>query len=136
MKTPREILLAHHQPVAPKLDAIRQSTVAAVCDRRPPVDDSAAPTIFEMLWRELILPSRCIWSGLGAVWLLIVVFNVLEREPVSAGKGVSASPMMSFREEQRWMNELFADRTPPVEAEPPKITAPKPRTEIFQTFTT
>ena len=34
MKTPREILLARHQATAPKLDAIRQSTVAAVCDRR------------------------------------------------------------------------------------------------------
>jgi hypothetical protein len=39
--------------------------------------------------------------------------------------------MMSFREQQRWINELFADRAPSTEAEPPKTIPPKPRAGIY-----
>jgi hypothetical protein len=138
MKTPREILFARHQAAAPKLDAIRQSAVAAVCDRRALSEQrsqTAATTIFRTLWQELFLPSRRVWSGLATVWLLILAINLAQHDSSPAGKMVAAPAMMSFREQQRWMNELFADRTPPVEAEPPKTISPKPRTEIFQTFT-
>jgi hypothetical protein len=41
--------------------------------------------------------------------------------------------MMSFREQQRLMNELFADRLPAAEADRPRISAPKPRTEYSET---
>ena len=42
--------------------------------------------------------------------------------------------MMSFREQQRWMNELIADRTVATDAEPPKTFSPKPRTETTKMF--
>jgi len=129
MKTPRDILFARHQTAQPKLEAIRQSAVAAACERQP---QTTATTILQTLWLELILPSRRVWSGLATVWLLILAVNLTQREPSPAGKIATAPAMMSFREQQRWMNELFADRTPAVEAEPPKTFSPKPRTEIYQ----
>ena len=132
MKTPREILLNRHQATTPKLNAIRQSIVATVCERQSQTADA---TIFQTLWQELFLPSRRLWSGLATVWLLILTVNLAQREPSPACKMVASAPaMMSFREQQRWMNELFADRSMPVEAEPPKTFSPKPRTEKFQTF--
>ncbi|MEY4918382.1 MAG: hypothetical protein RL616_2295 [Verrucomicrobiota bacterium] len=135
MKTPREVLLAHHQAAAPKLDAIRQSTVAAMTGHRSTANSTATTTLFQTLWQELILPSRRLWSGLATVWLLILAVNLAQHDPSSADKMVASAPaMMSFREQQRWMTELFADRSMPVEAEPPKTFSPKPRTEKFQTF--
>ena len=141
MKTPREILLAQHRAAAPKLDAIRQSVVAASRQNAATTTPQARQsritiTIFQTFWRELILPSRRTWSGLAAVWFLIVVVNVSQRDHSPTGKATSTPVMMSAREQQRLMNELFADRSLPVDAEPPKIFVPKPHTQTFQTFAT
>jgi hypothetical protein len=135
MKTPREILLAQHRAAEPKLDAIRQSALAAVRDHRAGSaqrSQTTATTIFQTLWQELFLPSRRVWSGLAAVWILIFVVNISQRDRSPTVNLASAPPMMSFREQQRWMNELFADRAPVTDAEPPKTSVPKPRTESFQ----
>jgi hypothetical protein len=50
MKKPRDILFARHQAAAPKLDAIRQSAVAAVYDRHastkmPPTNGGHRPPL-------------------------------------------------------------------------------------------
>ena len=139
MKTPREILLAQHRAAGPKLDAIRRAVVADKLNHQDTKAQSWVAVFVSwclrgsnVFWSELILPSRRTWAGLAAAWLLIVAVNVLQREPVTAGKFSSASSaptMMSFREQQRWMNELFADRTVATDAEPPKTFSPKPRTE-------
>ena len=144
MKTPRDILLAQHRAAGPQLDAIRRAVVAEELNNQGTKEPSWALNFVSLflrgsktLWRELILPSRRTWSGLAAVWLLIVAVNVLQREPATAGKFSSASSaptMMSFREQQRWMNELFADRTVATDAEPPKTFSPKPRTETTKMF--
>lgn len=139
MKTPREILLARHPSTEAKLDAIRQSAVAAAC-RASEKDiqrqsQTAATSIWLTAWRELILPSRRIWAGLAATWAVILVINFTQHEASSAGH-ISASPvMMSVGEQQRWLNQMFADRLPATEAEPPKTFFPKPRTEITEFFT-
>ena len=139
MKTPRDILLAHHRAAGPKLDAIRRAVVAEKLNNQATKEPSRSLNLVALilhgsktLWNELILPNRRTWAGLAAAWLLIVAVNVLQREPATAGKFSSASSaptMMSFREQQRWMNELFADRTVATDAEPPKTFSPKPRTE-------
>ena len=136
MKTPRDILLAQHRAAGPKLDAIRRALVADKLNRQDTKAQSWAAVFVSsclrgsnVFWHELILPSRRTWAGLAAVWLLIVAVNFAQREPAPAGKISSAPAMMSFREQQRWMNELFADRTTATDAEPPKTFSPKPRTE-------
>ena len=84
------------------------------------------------LWRELILPSRRIWAGLAAVWLLLLIINLSQRDPVS---GVTGQPVhapavtMSWQLQQRWMDELLADRSPSPEADRPRTAPSRPRTE-------
>jgi hypothetical protein len=139
MKTPREILLARHRTTEPKLDAVRQSVVTAVCraskeaiQRQSP---AAATAIWQTFWRELILPSRNIWAGLATAWVFILAINFTQREASPVGHVSAAPVMMSVGEQQRWLNQLFADRLPAAEAEPPKTFSPKPRTEITEFFT-
>ena len=139
MKTPRDILLAQHRAAGPKLDAIRRALVAEFSHEDKKAHSWLAGLVSwclrgsKIFWRELIFPSRRIWSGLAAAWLLIVAVNFSKRESAPAGKISSAPAMMSFREQQRWMNELFADRTTATDAEPPKTFSPKPRTEKIKT---
>jgi len=138
MKTPRDILFAQHQNAAPKLDAIRQSAVAAVCDRRAMNDarerrsQTAATTILKTFWRELILPSRRIWTGLAAIWILIFVFNFSQRDPAGmmARKSPPPSPEMilTFPQQERLMAELIGPNEPQAAA-PPKPFLPQPRSE-------
>ena len=68
MKTPREILLARHQGMQPKLDAIRRAARAEV----------AAPR--QSVWQEFlqawILPYRPLWAGLAAVWVAVVALRL------------------------------------------------------------
>ncbi len=141
MKTPREILLARHQATAPKLDAIRQSTVAAVCDRRNFAErrsQTAATTIFQTIWLELILPCRRIWTGLAAVWILIFIVNISQHDgtqTIIAKSSPSPEIMMTFRDQQKLLNELFADRSMPADGDRPKIFSPKPRTETLELLT-
>jgi len=141
MKTPREILLARHQAAEPKLDAIRHSVVSQLNHPDAKAQSWAADLASVCLrclttpWRELILPSRRIWTGLAAVWILIFVINVSQRDNVSSITGQpvrSTAATMSWQAQQRWMNELLADRSMPPEVDRPRNAVPKPRTEKYK----
>jgi hypothetical protein len=142
MKTPREILLARHRVAEPKLDAIRRAVVHDLNHKDAKAQSWANGFVSFFLhflntpWRELVLSSRRVWIGLAAVWGLILIVNVSQRDTVSGvtGKPVNSPAMvMSWQEQQRLMNEVLADRTVPPEADRPKKTAPKPRTEKIET---
>jgi hypothetical protein len=138
MKTPREILLEQHHSAAPKLDAIRREVVAELNNKDAKTQswaDCLASWCLgcsKQLWLELIFPCRRIWSGLAVTWVLIFIVNLSQRDNVSSvtGKTVRSGEMiMSLQAQQRWMNELFADRSSPPDADHPRNFAPKPRTE-------
>ena len=145
MKTPREILLERHQAVTLKLDLIRQTTVAAVCDRRTSENDAyerrsqtAATTILRTLWRELIFPCHRIWTGLAAGWILIFIVNVSQRDgsqTVMAKSSPSQGMIMTFRDQQKLLDELLTDRSLPMDLERPRMFSPKPRTETMKLLT-
>jgi hypothetical protein len=157
MKTPRDILFARHQAAMPKLDAIRQSTVAAVCDRRISTDcaherrsqtavttqNRLTPLVTSLLccsnklWLELIWPCRRIWTGLATVWILIFVANVSMHDGSQTviAKSSTTEMIMTFRDQQKFLNELFADRSLPADAGRPRIFSPKPRTESMRFLT-
>ena len=132
MKTPREILFARHQAAAPKLDAIRREVVwegrrAAVPKFR--VADTA--TLPMLIWHELIWPSRRIWAGLAAVWVLIFVFNFSQRDPAElmAQKSPPSPEMiLTFRQQERLLAELIGPNETQAVA-PPKPFLPQPRSE-------
>ncbi|HTY88289.1 MAG TPA: hypothetical protein VMB80_12550 [Candidatus Acidoferrum sp.] len=143
MKTPREILLDRHRAAEPKLEAIRREVVAAEF-HGPGRVSSVSPSeslktpetgkmpVLLLIWREVIWPCRRIWTGLAAVWLLILAVNLSMRDPVSniTGKPVrSGAVMISWQTQQRWMSELLTERPMPPEADRPRNVVPGPRTE-------
>jgi hypothetical protein len=138
MKMPREILLARHQAAVPKLDAIRSDVVRELDNNGTKEQSWPASLVASLLgcsnklWLELILPCRRIWTGLAAVWILIFIINISQHDNVSSvtGKPVpSAEVMMSVQTQQRWINELLADRAALPEADRLRNFTPKPRTE-------
>ena len=133
MKTPREILLERHQATAPQLDVIRRKVVwegQRVAVPKFRVADTA--TLPMLIWRELFLPSRRIWTGLATVWILIFVFNFSQRDPAElmARKTPPPSPEMilTFRQQERLLAELIGPNEPQAVA-PPKPFLPQPRSE-------
>jgi hypothetical protein len=132
MKTPREIMFERHQNAAPKLDAIRREVVwegRRVAVPKFRVADTA--TLPMLIWRELIWPSRRIWAGLAAVWILIFVFNFSQRDPAEllARKSLPSPEMiLTFRQQERLLAELIGPNETQA-AEPAKPFLPQPRSE-------
>jgi len=138
MKTPREILLARHRTAVPRLDAIREAVVGGL---NPQAARSQTLAIGfwslclcfpNTLWRELILPSRRFWTGLAAVWCLLFIINVFQRDQVPGSTSQlrrAPAVMLSWQVQQRWMDELLADRSVPPTADRPRMMPPRPRTE-------
>jgi hypothetical protein len=126
MKTPRDILFVRHQAVVPKLDAVRREVVTELNHQGTKEQSWPASVVALLLgcsnklWLELIWPCRRIWTAFAAVWILIFVVNLSQRDS-SQNMIVKSTPspemMMTFRDQQKLLNELFADRSLPVEAE-------------------
>ena len=138
MKTPRDILLARHQAALPKLDVIRRSVVVELNNQETKEQSFPASLVASLLgcsnkiWLELVWPCRRLWSGLATVWIALFLVNVAQRDNLSSVTGkpvLTQSVMMSWQVQQRWMNELLADRSGPVSADRSRNVAPKPRTE-------
>jgi hypothetical protein len=134
MKTPRGILFQRHQGIAPKLDAIRHDVVnaefnAGQASRLSPLErmktsETGATPVLRLLWQELIFPSRRIWAGLAATWILIFVFNFAQRDPAEllARKSPPPAPQMilTFRQQERLLTELIGPN------EVQAVTSPNP----------
>ena len=130
MKTPREILLARHRAIEPRLDAVRQAAVAAIRDRqtangrtRSVQLSSIANTIFQTLWRELILPCRQVWKGLAAVWCILFILNVAQRHEAGArvvAVGPSAPLLVAYYQQEKMLNKLLSDHALPVDGDRPR----------------
>jgi hypothetical protein len=150
MKTPRDVLLAHHRAAEVKLDAARADVLATEfnvgqASRLSPIknarkSETGATPVLLLLWRELIFPSRRVWAGLAAVWIGIFAVNFSQHDPspVVAVKASSPQMMLTFRQQERLLAELTGPGEPSV-AEPPKnkTTAPRPRSERdFEILTT
>jgi hypothetical protein len=141
VKTPRDILFTRHEAATPKLDVIRREAVAGL--KRPDAKAQSGPTnlvawclgVPNKLWLELIWPCRRIWSGLVAVWILIFIVNFSQRDgsqTMIAKSAPTPEMMMTFRDQQKLLDELLADRYLPADIERPRIFSPKPRTETTE----
>jgi hypothetical protein len=132
MKTPRDLLFTRHQAATPKLDAVRREVVSRLSAANPPNPDTSSVHLLARFWQELILPCRRTWTGLAAVWILILIVHLSQRDTVNSITGKPADPeqmAMLPQAQQRLLNELLADRADPAEADRPRNFSPKPRTE-------
>jgi len=113
MKTSREILFKQHQTTEPKLDTIRHEIVNAEFVREgrrvavPKFRVVGTATLPLLIWRELIFPCRRIWTGLAAVWILILAANVSLREhsPAMSKSGPTPGIIMSLKYQQEILAE-------------------------------
>ncbi len=129
MKTPREILLERHKNVAPKLDAIRCECVGQASSlSRNKMSETGKMPVLLLVWRELIFPSRRIWTSLAAIWIFIFIvnFSMRDRSEVALAKIAAPSSQMILAQE-RLLAELT--ETEPRIAEPAKTFSPRPSSE-------
>ncbi|HZI32429.1 MAG TPA: hypothetical protein VFF11_08805 [Candidatus Binatia bacterium] len=142
MKTPREILLARHQAAAPKLDTIRRSIVEELRNQETKKRSFRETLVASLLgcpnkiWLELVLPCRRIWLGLAAMWALLFIANFAQRD--SSNNAVAQAPppagmMMAYRDQEKMVDELLAERPKPAVDTRSRNTAPKPRSEASKT---
>ena len=80
----------------------------------------------------LLWPHPVAWTGLAAVWVLILGINLTTRDASTmiAKHASPASPQifMAFQEQEQLLSELFGPGETPV-AEQPKPRLPRPRSE-------
>ena len=136
MKTPREILFARHRSVEPKLDEIRESAVAAVCDRR--TSKQTSPAVADRRYnaiaflRELLSFKPQTWAGLAAVWAVVLVlkFSTHDGSHVVARKtSMSPEAIAQVRQQKLFFFEL-AGLHEARDATPPKLLFLRPRSDL------
>ena len=151
MKTPREIMLARHRAIEPRLDDIRQDVVAELnnkgsASRTAQKARSFSDSLLDFslrfpkaIWRELVLPSRWIWGGLAVIWLVLLAanFSMRDHSKIKIAKSPpSPEVIMAFRQQQQLLSELIGPDDPPA-ARPQKPYSPRPaserRLELFLT---
>ncbi len=112
MKTPRDILFNRHQAIEPKLDAIRETAVAAVGDRCTANPPSVTDRRYHL--RGFLFSLRWHFAALSAVWLVIALLSLnIGQSPgqataVAREKIPSAQIIMaSLRENRRELLQII-----------------------------
>ena len=133
MKTPREILFQRHEAAGAKLDAIRQSTVAALNDAR--VAESPAVLDRRYNWREFLFSFRWHFAAMSAVWLVIAFLGLTAGHSPALASSVSDQKipsaqiiMAALRENRRQLLELIQP-SDSRDAGPQRLLLPEPRSQ-------
>ena len=105
---------------------------AAALTGRSEVDHPPAPKIVLLeCWRQLILPSRRIWAGLAAIWILIFLFGFSQRDRAELMPGKrppSPEAIQAWQQQQRLLVELIGPSETHA-TRPLKAPLPQPRSE-------
>ncbi len=155
MKTPRQILLQRHREAETELDAVRHKALAAISGpagtTHPPTagvpEDAqiwsrrsiwgldrlraAVRVMFAKTWQELIWPSRRAWTGIAALWVLLLAVNLMLKAAspgVPAARSIHSPDLVrAYEEQRRVLAELLAPVNPPPAASARPL--PHPRSE-------
>lgn len=137
MKTPRQILFDEYSPADARLERIQARVMALGLAGPPATARKKLRFAAALLWAELFLPARRIWTGFGVAWLAIVAVNIgaADSSPKTAGaKPPTSAMMMAWKEQQR----MAVDLANPLEtqpAEPAKAPErPAPRSQRQSTL--
>ena len=133
MKTPREILIKRHQAIEPKLDAIRETAVASLDDRR--TANSPVVTDRRYNWHELFFSLRWHLAGMSAAWLVaaLLSLNAGHSPGLAASAPAQKIPsakiiMASLRENRRELLQMI--QSPDArDAAPQRLIPPQPRSQ-------
>ena len=113
MKTPREVLLATHKPIEPRLDSLRRDVVARISNSSTPAPRAPhtdAGLLGDGTWLAMLRMLRWHLAGLSGVWMLIVVLRASggagdTSPPVADQPASSRSVIFSLRENRRQILE-------------------------------
>jgi anti-sigma factor RsiW len=88
-------------------------------------------------WQEVIWPSRRVWAGFAAVWLMILAgnFSLRDHSQTYDAKFSPQTMLTAFKDQQRILAELLPDHSLPRDADRQRIFSPKPRTENLTVLT-
>jgi anti-sigma factor RsiW len=94
---------------------------------------------FREWWQEVIAPCHRFWTGLAAVWVVILVghLSLADHAQVFTSKTPPSSQAMikSFKDQQKILAELLTDDSAPHDADRQKFFPQKPRTECIRVET-
>ena len=88
-------------------------------------------------WRDLIWPSRRVWAGMAAAWVVIVVVNLRDVREIQMARHDFTPPspavMMAWRDQERSLTD-FSEQSEARDVDRPRRLTPTPRSErqIFQ----
>jgi anti-sigma factor RsiW len=85
-----------------------------------------------IVWGELIWPSRYAWSGMAAIWVLMLAINAHLSDPQAGGVGARASSSQEMMQAWLEQNRVLAELVQPsftVPAPPPKLPRPRSQAE-------
>ena len=72
------------------------------------------------------------------MWVVLLLINVSQHDSAPVVMAKSSPPaalQVTFRDQQKMLNDLFADRSPMPDADRPRIFFPRPRTETLEQTT-
>jgi hypothetical protein len=127
MKSPREILFEHHKNAGAKLDRIRAEVLAHVPVQQAGAQRVRPITLIRLIWLELILPARAIWTGFAVAWLFIIAVDRAQADRFpnrGPAAKASAAAIAQDWENQRILTELIGRPE-----DKPKTAQPQPRSE-------
>ena len=91
--------------------------------------------VWQIVWRELIWPSRYAWGGMAALWAVMLVINGQtsdRRVDGASARAMSSQEMIQAWEEQ---NRVLAELAAPVlVVSPPPPAIPGPRSQKKQNW--
>jgi hypothetical protein len=136
MKTPRELLLERHRPTAAKLDRVRAnalSTAFARETRAMPQNGHAETGVLIRtvikVWQELIWPCRFAWTGMAALWIVVLTINLSLSDSRATSQSARSSPtpamLQAVEERRRLLAELIQPSVAPEAPSPPHNVRPR-----------
>jgi hypothetical protein len=129
-QTVRQLLLNHHRPASPQLDAIRKKALAQL-----PPTESIAPGSPVALVADWIRSLRWHLAGLATAWFVVLILNsnALSGQMQGSTAAENVAPervATALQERRRELMELSATPQPAASAPPAKVVVPPRRSQL------
>ena len=136
MKTPRELLLERHRAANAKLDRIRANALSTAFSRETHATPHHGQVETRLLtraalnvWEQLIWPCRFAWTGMAALWIVVLAINLSLSDGRTISQSARSAPtpamLQAMEERRRLLVELIPPSVAPEAAPPPQKLRPR-----------
>jgi hypothetical protein len=130
MKTPRDVLLHHHESANSQLDAIRNNVIGNL---KTPPDGKPQRQTSAGFFREFLLPLRWHLAGMSALWLLAAVLSVdgtSSTAHIAENNAPPAQVLAALCENRRQLAEMIEPPNDKVATPIPQPVVPRRRSAL------